>query len=95
MRELEKIEIDLLKEIYEQEFNFKKINWDAIGFESNNQKAYYLKRLEIDRLIELEENTLVSGGQRDKKYKTAIVMVYSEGIHILKDGIELVKELNR
>lgn len=92
--ELEKIEVDLLKAIYEKDFNLKKMDWKVIGFESNNQKAFYLQRLERNGLIELDENVLVSGGQRDQKYGTAVVMVWSEGIHILEDGIKLVKELS-
>lgn len=90
--ELEKIEIELLKAIYEKDYNMKKIDWKAIGFESNNQKAFYLQRLERNNFIQLEQNVLTPGGQRDQKYGTAVAMVWSEGIHILEKGIEEVKK---
>lgn len=90
--DLEKMEIVLLIAIYEKEYNFKKIDWEALGFDSNNQKAFYLQRLERYKLIELESNVLVPGGQRDQKYGTAIAMVWSDGIHITEKGVEEVKK---
>ncbi|WP_141432429.1 hypothetical protein [Bacillus sp. 03113] len=89
--ELEKIDLDLLKAIYEKDYKNKKINWFAIGFESNNHKAFHLKRLERFDLIELEKNALVPGGRIDLKYGTAIAIVWSEVIHIKEKGINALK----
>jgi hypothetical protein len=90
--DLEQIDIGLLRGIYEKDFKNKKINWEE--FESNNHKAFHLKRLERLGLIEFEGTVLQPGGQRDRKYGTAVAMVWPEGIHITDKGIELLKKEN-
>lgn len=90
--ELEKLENDLLEAIYKQDYEREKIDWKVLGFESDNHKASVLQRLERLGLITIDENTLIPGGQRDQQYGTAIVMVWSEGLHITRDGIKVLKK---
>lgn len=87
---LDEIDKKLLKAIYDKDFNNKPIDWTAFNFESNNHKAFHLKRLERFGLVEFEGYVFDTGGKTDPKYGLAIVFVHQEGIHIKEKGIELI-----
>ncbi|MCI1593230.1 hypothetical protein [Heyndrickxia oleronia] len=89
--ELEKLDLELLKAIYEKDNHNKSIDWESLNFESNNHKAFHLEKLERNGYISIEKNTLIPGGQRDPKYGTAVAMVWSEGIHILEKGKKAIR----
>jgi len=99
--ELNKIEKQILIDIYEFDINhektIKRINYELVetnNHEKNQEFASYLLNLKRLKYIEFDEKaTLFIGGQNSLKYYTCYCMFRTQNIHIKEKGIEFVKEV--
>jgi len=101
--ELSKLEIELLLDIYEMDINLgERINENSYELieqdpkERRQEFIHYLLKLKRFGRIDFDESkTFVCGGIRSEKYRTNVVMIWPENIHILEKGIQEVEEAKK
>lgn len=96
---LSKIEIDILDKLYSKEheldFNIKlnSLIFELKGDASPNQEiGFYLDRLKRKGYLEYSEKALIRGGLSDNKYKSTVLSVCWDDIHISYKGQKYVAE---
>lgn len=96
---LHKIEIEILEKIYskEHELDFD-INLSASNFNlkgdalPNQELGFYLERLKRLNYLDFKDKVLSRAGQRDEKYKTNVINIWWDDIHITYKGKKFVQE---
>ncbi len=101
--ELKEIEIQILLDIYEMDINIgKKIEYDNYELteehfsERKQEFANYLLRLKSFNYIDFdEEKVFIKAGIRSTKYKTNVISIQPEQIHITEKGINYINEIKK